>query len=62
MTINLDVSIKLLREELEYLECPITQEHALVHIVSAIESHPGDLDQVEHDLNIAHSILKVLEA
>lgn len=60
MTINLNVSIEKLVEELNYLECPITQEHALVHVVAAIGLHPGDPNQVEHDLNIAHSILKVL--
>lgn len=58
--INLTATIPQIKEELDYLECPITIEHALVHAVSAIESLPDDMDQLEHDLNLTHSIIKVL--
>lgn len=61
MTINLNVPVAELVRELKYLVCPRSVEHALIHVVSAIESlESQDLEQVEHDLNIAHSILKVL--
>jgi hypothetical protein len=43
-------------------ECPVTVEHALVHLRSARDSLKAhDHDQVDHDLGVASLILEILE-
>jgi len=38
-------------------ECPCTLEHALVHLKSALDSLPGDVDRVRHDIRVVQDIL-----
>ncbi|KKN52645.1 hypothetical protein LCGC14_0610390 [marine sediment metagenome] len=59
---NFDASIPDLIQELKAIDCPVSLEHALVHMECAMEDYPYDLDQIAHDLGIAYSILKVLNS
>ena len=54
------VSCEELELNLVAIGCPVTLEHALVHIKSAIRTDFRDSPQLRHDLDIAHSIIKVL--
>ncbi len=42
-------------------ECPVTVEHALIHINSALDD-VGDIDQVKHELYTVKLILSKLLA